>query len=98
MKRKKQAREWLYLRYKKEHQEAEERMEIAQSLGTEPEKVVVRKVSFASKLLDSLLDVGYQILRIGFWLIVFGLASIGLTILINERLRNTVWDMIKVYF
>lgn len=98
MKRKKQARNWLYLRYKKEHQEAEERMELAKSLGTEPEKVVVRKVSFASKLLNCLMDMGYWIFRIGFWLIVYGLASIGLTILINERLRTTVFDMIKKYF
>lgn len=98
MKRKKQARDWLYLRYKKEHQEAGERMEIAQSLGTVPEKVVVKKISFASKLLDYLIDIGYWSFRILITLIVLGLVSFALTILINEQLRTTVFDMIKTYF
>lgn len=73
-------------------------MEIAKSLGTEPERVVVRKLSFASKLLDCLMDTGYWVFRITLTLIILGLASFGLTILINDRLRDTVFDMIKIYF
>ena len=98
MRKKKKARDWLYLKYKKEHQEAEERIEIAQNLGADPEKVIVKKVSFAGKLLDRLLDIGYWIIRITITLTILGLLSFALTILINDQLRTTVFDMIRMYF
>lgn len=73
-------------------------MEIAQSLGTVPEKVVVKKISFASRFLDYLIDAGYWIFRILSIFIVLGLVSFALTILINEQLRTTVFDIMKTYF
>lgn len=98
IRKKKKAREWLYLKYKKEHEAAEERIELAESLGMVPDMVVIKKISFFGKLTEKLFDIASWVVRIVFTVVILGLLSFAVTILINERLRTAVFEIIKLYF
>lgn len=88
----------LYEKYKQEKQANEEKRDIGIQLGVDAEKVVVKKVSTFSKILEILEEIIFKILKVLFYGIICILASIGVTVLINSELRNVFFDLIRNTF
>lgn len=88
----------LYEKYKKEKQEQEEKKDISTKLGVDEEKVVVKKVSTFSKIVEILTEILFKIFKLLLYIVVCILASIGLTVLINGELRNMFFDILKSTF
>ena len=54
----------LYEKYKKEKQEQEEKKDISTKLGVDEEKVVVKKVSTFSKIVEILTEILFKIFKV----------------------------------
>lgn len=88
----------LYEKYKQEKQANEEKKDIGAQLGVDAEKVVVKKVSTFSRLLEIIEEVFFKFVKIIFYVIICILSSIGTTVLINGELRNMFLELIKNTF
>lgn len=88
----------LYEKYKQEKQANEEKKDIGAQLGVDAEKVVVKKVSTFSRLLEIIEEVFFKFIKIIFYVIICILSSIGTTVLINGELRNMFLELIKNTF
>lgn len=88
----------LYEKYKQEKQAKEEKKDIGVQLGVDADKVVIKKVSTFSKILELLEEVVFKILKIIFYAIICILSSIGVTVLINSELRNVFFELIRNTF
>lgn len=97
MKSKKPARKLLYEKYLSEQQEEEERENLGEELGVAQERIVVKKVSTFAKVMEIVEDAFFQALKVGFYLIVMALSSLGLTVLMNSELRNMVINALSSY-
>lgn len=92
MRKSKEKKNWLYRRYLAENEEAQEIEKISDRIGEEKEKIVIKKVSTPAKILEIFMDVIFALLKTVFFLFVMFLSSIGLTVLLNEQLRNIVFS------
>lgn len=97
MKSKKPARKLLYEKYLSEQQEEEERENLGEELGVAQERIVVKKVSTFAKVMEIVEDTFFQVLKVGFYLVVTALSSLGLTVLMNAELRNMVINTLSSY-
>lgn len=97
MKSKKPARKLLYEKYLSEQQEEEERENLGEELGVAQERIVVKKVSTFAKVMEIVEDTFFQVLKVGFYLVVMALSSLGLTVLMNAELRNMVINTLSSY-
>lgn len=88
----------LYEKYKKEKQEQQEKKNIGSKLGVDEEKVVVKKISTCSKIVEILTEILFKTFKLFLYLIVSFLASVGLTVLINGELRDLFIEMLKNTF
>lgn len=97
MKSKKPTRKLLYEKYLSEQQEEEERENLGEELGVAQERIVVKKVSTFAKVMEIVEDTFFQVLKVGFYLVVMALSSLGLTVLMNAELRNMVINTLSSY-
>lgn len=88
----------LYEKYKKEKQAKEEKKDIGEQFGVDAEKIVVKKVSTFSRVVEIIEEIVFKIIKIIFYAIICILSSIGLTVLINSSLRDVFVEMIKNTF
>lgn len=91
---KKHKKNWLYVKYQEEHQAAEEKEEAGRKTGIDKEKIVVKKVSAAGRALEILYEVGTHVLKGVAYLLIMAMLSLAVTVLLNEELRNTVFETI----
>lgn len=96
--RKKHKAPVLYMKYLQEQKEKDEIERISEELGADEEKIVVTKIPAGARFLElfgAALRIGVKVLFIA---IVFGLASIGLTVLCNSYLRDTFFRALTAAF
>lgn len=88
----------LYQKYIEEQRAEEEKENLGEELGIEQERIVVKKVSTIARILEIAEDVFFILLKIAFYLVIMGLASLGFTVLMNHDLRVMVFDTLSSYF
>ncbi len=88
----------LYEQYRQEQQEQIEKKNIGTSLGVSEDKVVVKKISTLSKVLEILEEILIKVLKALFYVLLMGLASIGTTTLINGQLRDIFIELLQTTF
>lgn len=88
----------LYEQYLQEQKEKEEKKNISTTLGVAEEKVVVKKISTFSKVLEILEEIFIKVLKALFYVLLMGLASIGATTLINGQLRDIFMELLQTTF
>ena len=88
----------LYEKYKKEKQAKEEKKDISEQFGVDAEKIVVKKVSTFSRVIEIIEEIVFKILKIIFYAIICILSSIGATVLINSSLRDVFIELVKNTF
>jgi len=96
MKKKTAARKILYTRYREEQAEYAEAVDLGEKMGVDPEQIVVQKVSTVADLARTGTDLLLLIGKVAFYLVVLVLASIGLTVLLNESLRLALLELSSV--
>ena len=90
--RKKRKPKILYLKYRAEHQEEQEKQELKERLNAEA--VVVNKLTAGAKLAQILADVLRWSVRIMLAGAVLALLSLAVTVLLNEPLRKVVFEFL----
>ena len=88
----KKQRKWLYEKWLEEHSQEVEQEKISQKTGVAKEKITIKKVSFAGKVLEIITIGFYRMIAAIFFLVIFALISFGLTVLANPQLRTYVFD------
>lgn len=97
MKNKKGERSILYKKWKEEHKEAQERETISQDIGIHKERIVVKKVSTAAKVMEMMQEIFFNVIRITAYVAITLLASLGMTVLLNAELRKVVLETLLGY-
>lgn len=80
----------LFRKYKEEHKELMETQKIAEKMQVEKDKIVVKKVSFAGKLFEVMMDLFYRIGKIIMWLLAVIIMSTGTVALLNPTIREII--------
>lgn len=88
----------LYEQYLQEQKDKAEKKNISNTLGVAEEKVVVKKISTFSKVLEILEEITIKVLKALFYILLMGLASIGATTLINGQLRDIFMELLQTTF
>lgn len=91
----KKQKNWLYLKWLRDHAEQQEVKKTAEVLGIEEKRVVVKKLTLPAKVVEVIFDILYWGGKAILWLLIFGLISFALTVLLNESLRNQVFQAFR---
>lgn len=86
----------FYERYKIEQKNKEKEQELRAKYNISNDKtIVIEKKSKADKLISNVFRILEIILKIILYIGIFGLSSVGATVLMNETLRATLFDLLK---
>ncbi|MBA4688631.1 MAG: hypothetical protein H2184_15880 [Candidatus Galacturonibacter soehngenii] len=80
----------LYKKYKEEHKDRLEAKKIAENMQVETDKIVVRKVSFAGKFFEVVMDLFYRVGKVLVWLLACIIMSTGVVALLNPSIRQII--------
>lgn len=91
-KKKKDKKEIFYQAWLTKRNKRMEINKIAKSMEVEPEKIIVKKVSFMGKVLEILMDLIYRIGRVAFILTICILLTLGANAIINPQMREILFN------
>ena len=80
----------LFKKYKEDHKDKLEVEEIAKNMQAETDKIVVKKVSFAGKFFEVIMDLFYRVGKVLVWLLVCLIMSTGMVALLNPSIRDII--------
>lgn len=80
----------LLKKYKEEHKDKLEVKKVADKMQVETDKIVVKKVSFAGKIFEIIMDLFYRLGKVAVFLVVCGLMTLGAIAFINPQIRDIV--------
>lgn len=86
----------FYERYKIEQKNKEKEQELRSKYNIDNDKtIVIENKSKMDKFLSRIVNISEVILKAMLYIGIFCLSSIGATVLMNETLRETLFDLLK---
>lgn len=89
-KKKKKKDKILYQKYLEIKKQKGELDELAFKLDTSSDKIVIKKVSFAGKFFEIIMDLFYRVGKIMLWILACLIMSAGAVALLNPQIRDII--------
>lgn len=80
----------LFRKYKEAHKDWVETQRVAEKMQVEADKIVVKKVSFAGKFFEVVMDLFYRVGKVVVWLLACIIMSTGMVALLNPSIREII--------
>lgn len=96
-KKKKKKDKILYQKFLEQKRQQGELEEIATKFDTDVDKIVVKKVSFAAKFFEVMMDVFYRVGKVLVWLLVCIIMSTGMVALLNPSVRQIIFNYLPFF-